>query len=170
MITVHAQERLFVPIHTGWKSIHTDKQISAFIPTAENDNAWSRQITIKKMPNNNISPELYEDNIQAEMEKSESCTKYATAEPIKILNKYFTESVLTFQCLQENGSSKIFMSKALNNTTDLYEVRYSFITDDKGMYNNISLKAYLAQYVSPFMQLVTLCDDSIKERRCPLVK
>jgi hypothetical protein len=174
-----AKEQLFVPINDSWKSVQpdkkffggTDKNVAEFIPVQENEDKWTRRITIKQMPDKKISSEKYLDEIQNDLEKSDECTKVATVEPVeKGDKKGFEESVLTFQCLQKDGSSKIFMAKAMESASGVYEVRYSFITDNKGNYNGKALKDYLTQDVVLFMQVVELCDNDIPDRACPLMK
>ncbi len=173
-----AKEQLFVPVNDTWKAVQaekklfggTDKNTVEFIPAAEKDDAWTKRITIKQMPGKKVSSDVYADDIQTEIEKSGQCTKSATAEPVERPDKGFEESVITFQCLQKDGSSKIFMSKTMESPSGLYEVRYSFITDKKGMYSGKTLKDYLWQDVVPFMQLVELCDNDAKDRACPLMK
>ncbi len=173
-----AKEQLFVPINDGWKSVQpdkkffgsTDKNVTEFIPASEADDGWTKRITIKEMPGKKTSSDTYADDIQTEIEKSGQCTKSATAEPVERPDKGFEESVITFQCLQKDGSSKIFMSKTMESPSGLYEVRYSFITDAKGMYSGKTLKDYLWQDVVQFMQLVQLCDNDSKDRACPLMK
>lgn len=167
-----AKEQLFVPINNTWKAVQSKegKGAKEFIPTAEQEQNWSKRVTIKEMPGNKLSSDKYADEMQAEIEKSGQCTKFVTAEPIEKKGKGFEESVITFQCLQKDGSSKIFMSKSIESPLGLYEVRYSFVTDSKGMFNGKSLKNYLWEDVVEFMQLVTLCDDSVKDRACPLMK
>lgn len=175
---VQAKEQLFVPVNDTWKSVQaekkmfgrSDKNTLEFIPTAEKDDTSTKRITIKQMPGKKVSSDVYADDIQTEIEQSGECTKSATAEPIERPDKGFEESVITFQCLQKDGSSKIFMSKTMESPSGLYEVRYSFITDNKGMYNGKTLKDYLWQDVVPFMQLVELCDNDAKDRACPLMK
>lgn len=175
---VHAKEQLFVPVNDSWKAVQaekklfggTDKNTIEFIPVSEKDDTWTKRITIKQMPGKKVSSEVYADDIQTEIEQSGECTKFATAEPIERPDKGFEESVITFQCLQKDGSSKIFMSKTMESPSGLYEVRYSFITDKKGMYEGKKLKDYLWENVVPFIQLVELCDNDIKDRTCPLMK
>lgn len=175
-----AKEELFVPINDTWKEAQPEKKVLAirtegkkvteFIPAEEKEDAWTRKITLKEMPGKKTSSEIYADDIQTEIEESGKCTKSSTAEPVERPDKGFEESVITFQCLQKDGSSKIFMSKTMESPVGLYEVRYSFLTDKKGMYNGKSLKDYLWQDVVVFMQLVQLCDNDDKNRICPLMK
>jgi hypothetical protein len=171
-----AQEQLFVPINNTWKAVQSenkffgsaDNDVQEFIPNNEEDKTWTKRITLKEMPGKKISSDKYADDIQSEIEKTGQCTKSVTAEPVEKKHPGFEESVITFQCLQKDGSSKIFMSKTMESPSGLYEVRYSFVTDVNGMYSGKTLKNYLWEDVVEFMQLVQLCDNETKDRACPL--
>lgn len=177
-----AKEQLFVPLNNTWKAVQSEnnfwgksdkeknKDIKEFIPSNEEDKSWTKRITITQMPGKEVSSDKYAHDIQTEIEKSGQCTKSVTAEPVEKKHKAFEESVITFQCLQKDGSSKIFMSKTMESPTGLYEVRYSFVTDTNGMYSGKTLKNYLWEDVVEFMQLVQLCDNELKDRVCPLIK
>ncbi len=165
-----AKEKLFVPVDDTWKSIPSkNKNIKEFIPMNEKESAWTRIITVKEMPGNKISSDSYALSVQELVKKSEQCMKYVTAPPVKRPEKGFEESVITFQCLQKDSKYKTFISKTMESPSGLYEVRYSFISDTKGKYKNKLLKDYLLEDVIVFMKSVTLCDDSIKDRACPVV-
>ena len=168
--TAHAQETIFVPINNNWKAAaQLDKNTTEFIPSIEKDESWTRRVTIKEMPGKKVSSEIYAANLQNEIKQSGQCTKFATVKPVETPDKGFEESVMTFQCLQKDGSSKVLMSKTMESPSGVYEVRYSFITDTKGQYNGKNLKDYLSEEVVMFIQLVQLCDNNVKDRACPLM-
>jgi hypothetical protein len=140
-------------------------EIAEFIPKGESAEAWSEMITVQLLPAHNSNDEFY---TTFESLVRQACTDGSTKVVTTTKEKGYPVKVFSLSCPAnpKTGMGEVTFIKTIEGKDKFYVVQKAWRTE-KYKPGQIPLTSDDVAKWTGYLQSVYVCDDRIKERKCP---